>query len=1530
MFASRRRYAAFGCWLASGVALSVLMGAPGAAYANVGVAAAVDTNAKGRPPGAAPRVVSLGQQVLFNEEITTDGSGLVQILLLDGTTFTVGPDSQIIIDEFVYDPNTGDAKVVASVTRGAFRFVGGQTSKQPGGATIKTPVGTIGIRGAIVTGNVAGSGRTTFSMPAGREVTFTAPNGTVTRIYRPGYAIDVGAGGATASVRPMTQQDAGAIGEALTGGGGGGIAPSAPRPTEQSVAQSPVTTVVSSLPQTPPVNPSAAPRSTDGTPAPSAKDVENNTIKVGTTTPTVQDEISSGGGVVTPPPPPPLTNPARILTSPGTYVTNEGQAYANAGGRGLVGSTVTSDRLVGFLKQGGRLVSSPASVDLPDLTGDIGDSGLVAVEVTDASSPTGPLSGIAYAGAGDFVAYMLGVAGNQADPVRIIYGTGTDAAGLAALDQGDGIRRYGLTPDPLRPGSVPFFATDIYGSVNNSTQTDFIVVEPGDSSNPSIKTFMSWIDISGEGADQKSAAFVMADNIYEDGAGEHRMDASRRGTFRANASGAAFNMRGGISTVAGPDGSHFFGPNAENFVVGTDVGAKDAYFDTTYSGLPFADGSGYTDDGVFGTTHVANLLSDTPQTEFARTPRTVQGYMAGRAESFSNRAGVNLTSIAPANLTLEISERNYIGATATLFDIDDQDDQVTALQLAFGVVGSSNGGSTFVDDGTFGATHNVNPELTRLITDGGQSVAQTSAQRPGSYFVSGRAVPVDGFQLCADSSCDFIDWGWWGTRVKIDANGTAELENGADIYVHLGTWVAGDVTDANQLPTSIVATYSGSVLGNVTRTSGTDTISYIAAGEFGMTFDFNARQGEFEVVNFDGMTFGATTSYTASGADGFLVGGIDDPALEGIIAGTFVNNGSDRAAGVIGDINVHGNGVSAVATFAGPRTGTAPLSTVDMRVLTAPDEFRPLDTDEVYTNVGRNGIVGSTPETDRDIAASRFSGRLVSAAAGFDLPDLAQTVDDGLEQTFVGGLVDGRGVSGFAYAGVGDFAAYLLGFEGQVTDPVRVIRGTATPNSVLAGLSSEGVVRSYTLTADPIRPSPLAFFRDDLYGAPENFDTSTLEVVDGRALLTWVDISGEGVNQKSAALVVAGGLPDSDAGMINLGRRGTFRAGATLGPANMRSGIGSVGNADGDAVFGADANYFVLSSLVDGQFAPDGLSDGGPNAGFSGNLADGYLGVGYPFATTHVANLAGKTSTADLSRDVRQSFGFSSGLVESTANGIQNPVAVAGTIGLAFDADTSRVSATAETFDLFDQDAVVESYLVTFGSTPTSFGASAYIDDDRFAASRNESPELTRIRTDGGQDLTHRADESPGSYLVSGKANPIQGYELCTQCAFIDWGWWGTRVRVDASGAEVPQTRTDFVHMGTWVAGDITNPNDLPDTGSATYAGSAIGNVARQTADGVAKYIAKGDLDIGFDFATRQGNLQVSNFDGMSFGGLISESSTPDQALFQGAVSGTGISGGVQGAFVNDAGNIAAGAIGSFGIAGPGVTAVGSFAGVRQ
>src|SRR5207244_1999886 len=81
-----------------------------------------------------------------------------QILFLDQSTMTVGPGSELTIDEFVFDPAAGTGKMAASLTRGVFRLVGGKLSKQDNAVSMQTPSATIGIRGGVVLVNAATGG----------------------------------------------------------------------------------------------------------------------------------------------------------------------------------------------------------------------------------------------------------------------------------------------------------------------------------------------------------------------------------------------------------------------------------------------------------------------------------------------------------------------------------------------------------------------------------------------------------------------------------------------------------------------------------------------------------------------------------------------------------------------------------------------------------------------------------------------------------------------------------------------------------------------------------------------------------------------------------------------------------------------------------------------------------------------------------------------------------------------------------------------------------------------------------------------------------------------------------------------------------------------------------------------------------------------------------------------------------------------------------------------------------------------------
>lgn len=164
---------------------------------SVGVTAAVRQSAVGTPPAAKPRTMVLGDKVIHNERIDTNGEGLLQILLVDGTSFTVGPSSSLTIDSFVYDPGAGTAKVVATLGKGVFRFIGGKTSKAPEGAVLNTPVGTVGIRGGIGDFDF----RRLSGIPIhidmlfGDSITLLSQGTVLGRLFRNGYSLVVGPGG---------------------------------------------------------------------------------------------------------------------------------------------------------------------------------------------------------------------------------------------------------------------------------------------------------------------------------------------------------------------------------------------------------------------------------------------------------------------------------------------------------------------------------------------------------------------------------------------------------------------------------------------------------------------------------------------------------------------------------------------------------------------------------------------------------------------------------------------------------------------------------------------------------------------------------------------------------------------------------------------------------------------------------------------------------------------------------------------------------------------------------------------------------------------------------------------------------------------------------------------------------------------------------------------------------------------------------------------------------------------------------------
>ncbi|MFA6004368.1 MAG: FecR family protein [Elusimicrobiota bacterium] len=189
---------------------------PSAGLTRIGAAAAVRGAVKAQAQGAAVgRVLESGKPVYLNDHVTTDASGRLQILLVDQTAFTIGPNSDMVLDEFVYDPATDAGKVTANVTKGVFRFVTGKVARQdPANMKVKLPVGTIGIRGTIAGGQVSAQSATIILLGPGANnnanenpgaVNVANANGDVT-ITQPGFGTTITMGQAPSAVTNMAQQ----------------------------------------------------------------------------------------------------------------------------------------------------------------------------------------------------------------------------------------------------------------------------------------------------------------------------------------------------------------------------------------------------------------------------------------------------------------------------------------------------------------------------------------------------------------------------------------------------------------------------------------------------------------------------------------------------------------------------------------------------------------------------------------------------------------------------------------------------------------------------------------------------------------------------------------------------------------------------------------------------------------------------------------------------------------------------------------------------------------------------------------------------------------------------------------------------------------------------------------------------------------------------------------------------------------------------------------------------------------------------
>jgi len=100
--------------------------------------------------------VKPGDAVYTKDIVQTGEHGSVGITFVDNSVFSTGPNSEIGLDEFRFDPAAG-GEMLASMPRGTLSVVSGEiTKKSPGALKIKTPTAVLGVRGTTFAVQVVG------------------------------------------------------------------------------------------------------------------------------------------------------------------------------------------------------------------------------------------------------------------------------------------------------------------------------------------------------------------------------------------------------------------------------------------------------------------------------------------------------------------------------------------------------------------------------------------------------------------------------------------------------------------------------------------------------------------------------------------------------------------------------------------------------------------------------------------------------------------------------------------------------------------------------------------------------------------------------------------------------------------------------------------------------------------------------------------------------------------------------------------------------------------------------------------------------------------------------------------------------------------------------------------------------------------------------------------------------------------------------------------------------------------------------
>ena len=215
--------------------------------------------------GSGSRRIAVGARIGPGDEIVTLTGVRAQVMMRDGTTFAIGENASLVIDEYAYDPESGRGALGAIIRRGSFRFVSGRIAKtSPGNVKLIAGNTAISVNGTEVLGTINGvsdqvilmSGEVNLTSMGGdcggaapsgdmfsinqggdlqsnAETSAAAPASCNRSLVRSGFGIQVGASGQMSSPGRVAVRDVDNVIDAVTVKAG--VTPAVPQITDVDI-----------------------------------------------------------------------------------------------------------------------------------------------------------------------------------------------------------------------------------------------------------------------------------------------------------------------------------------------------------------------------------------------------------------------------------------------------------------------------------------------------------------------------------------------------------------------------------------------------------------------------------------------------------------------------------------------------------------------------------------------------------------------------------------------------------------------------------------------------------------------------------------------------------------------------------------------------------------------------------------------------------------------------------------------------------------------------------------------------------------------------------------------------------------------------------------------------------------------------------------------------------------------------------------------------------------------------------------------